>query len=78
MPSGKPKDVHTVPKQGGGWVNKVGGEVVSKHRTQENASERGRSIAKQNKSEHLIHGRDGKIRDKNSYGDDPNPPKNKR
>ena len=37
------KDVHTVPNAGGkGWVNKVGGEVESRHRTKENAVERGR------------------------------------
>jgi hypothetical protein len=34
-------------------------------------------IAKQNKSEVVIHGRDGKIRDKDSYGHDPVPPRDK-
>jgi hypothetical protein len=78
QPMGK-KDVHTVKNpDGNGWVNKVGGEVVSTHRTQENAADRGRSVAKRLESEHVIHGRDGKIREKNSYGNDPNPPKDKR
>lgn len=72
------KDVHTVPNPTGkGWVNKVGGEVASRHRTQENAAERGRGIARQNQSEHAIHRRDGTIGEKNSYGKDPNPPKDK-
>jgi preprotein translocase subunit SecB len=73
------KDVHTVKKtEGQGWVNKVGGKVASQHRTQENASEKGKQIAKANQAEHVIHGRDGRIREKNSYGRDPNPPKDKR
>lgn len=70
------RDVHTVPNPvGKGWVNKVSGEVVSKHRTQENARVTGRDIAKGNRSEHSIHRRDGTIGEKNSYGGDPNPPK---
>lgn len=77
MPA-KKGDVHTVKKsEGTGWVNKVKGEVVSSHRTQENAAEKGRTIARQNKAEHVIHGRDGKIREKNSYGKDPMPPRDK-
>ncbi len=31
-----------------------------------------------NKSELIIHGKDGEIQDKNSYGNDPNPPKDKK
>lgn len=32
-------------------------------------------IAKNQKSELFIHGRDGKFRERNSYGNDPYPPK---
>jgi Uncharacterized protein conserved in bacteria (DUF2188) len=72
------KDVHTVPNaSGNGWVNKVDGEVVSRHRTQGNAAERGREIARANRSEHAIHRSDGTIGTKNSYGNDPNPPKDR-
>jgi hypothetical protein len=72
------KDVHTTPNPGGkGWVNQVGGEVVSRHRTQENAVDRGREIARENRSEHAVHRRDGTIGRKNSYGNDPNPPRDK-
>ena len=61
------KDVHSVPNPAGkGWVNKVGGEVASRHRTQENAAERGREIARENHSEHAIHRRDGTIGTKNT------------
>ncbi len=35
----------------------------------------GRDIARKNRSENVIHGHDGKIRDKDSYGNNPYPPK---
>ena len=73
------KDVHTTPNpKGKGWVNQVGGEIVSRHRNKDNAQDRGRDIARDNQSEHTIHRRDGTIGEKNSYGKDPNPPKDKR
>mgnify|MGYP005867126683 CR=1 FL=1 len=46
--------------------------------TQKQAIDHAKSIAKNQKSEVVIHGRDGKIRDKDSYGNDPNPPKDKK
>jgi Uncharacterized protein conserved in bacteria (DUF2188) len=71
--------VHTTPNpKGKGWVNKVDGDVVSKHRTKETAEQRGKEIAKDAKTEHTIHKKDGTIGEKNSYGNDPNPPKDKR
>jgi uncharacterized protein DUF2188 len=74
-----PKGVHTTPKPGGsGWVNQVGGEVVSEHRKKETAVDRGREIAKDKATEHTIHKKDGTIGEKNSYGNDPNPPKDKK
>ncbi len=72
-------DVHKVPHAAGkGWVNKVGGDVASRHRTKGNAVERGREIARDNKAEHAIHNKDGQISQKNSYGNDPNPPRDNR
>lgn len=71
--------VHTVPNpNGSGWVNKVAGEVISKHRTKENAVDRGAQEAKHREAEHTIHKKDGTIGEKNSYGNDPNPPKDKK
>ena len=64
--------VHTTPNSTGkGWVNKVGGEVESKHRKKDNAIDKGRDIAKEQGSEHVIHKQDGTIQGKNSYGNDP-------
>ncbi|NUP12917.1 MAG: DUF2188 domain-containing protein [Polyangiaceae bacterium] len=70
--------VHTTPNPGGkGWVNQVNGETVSRHIKKDNAVERGREIAIDKKAEHTIHKKDGTIGEKNSYGNDPNPPKDK-
>lgn len=72
------KDVHTVPNpKGSGWVNKLGGQEVSRHQRKDTAVERGREIAKDKRSEHVIHNQDGQIARKNSYGNDPNPPKDR-
>lgn len=65
------RNVQTVPI-GDGWGNKVGGTQVGEtFRTQDAAVEAGRQLAMQNRGEHSIHGTDGKIREKNSYGNDP-------
>ena len=67
--------VHTVPVEGGtGWCNKVDGEVLSRHRRKDAAVAAGRMIAKKLEVEHTIHRSDGVITEKNSYGNDPNPP----
>ena len=43
--------------------------------TQKEAIDIARGIAKNKQSEVVIHKRDGTIRDKDSYGNDPHPPK---
>lgn len=69
--------VHTVPSEGPrpGWWNKVNGKVVSRHPNKALAVAAGREIALGLRVEHSIHRVDGKITEKNSYGNDPNPPK---
>ena len=47
----------------------------STHDTQREATEQGKDIAKNQRTELLIHGRDGAIRERNTYGRDPYPPK---
>lgn len=49
--------------------------ITSIHDTQQEAIDRARGIAVNQQSELLIQGRDGQIRERNSYGDDPFPPK---
>jgi len=70
------KNQHVVPHTDG-WA--VRGEnnsrVTSTHRTQSGAIDAGREIAQHQHSELVIHRRDGTIRDKDSHGHDPFPPK---
>jgi len=70
------KNQHVVP-HGDDWAVKGAGNsrATSVHSTQQEAIDRGRSIAQNQKSELLIHGENGRIREKNSYGNDPYPPK---
>lgn len=70
--SGTRGAVHTTTKpSGSGWENQVNGRVTSTHRTKENAEKAGREQAIDRKTEHVIHNRDGKIGERNSYGNDP-------
>ena len=59
-----------------GWavVGEGNSRDTSVHPTQSQAIQRAREIALNQRSELVIHGRDGKIRDKNSYGNNPFPP----
>lgn len=70
------KHQHVVP-HGDGWAVRGAGNkrVTSVHPTQREAIDRGREIAKNQESELVIHGENGRIREKNSYGNDPFPPK---
>ncbi|MBL9080886.1 MAG: DUF2188 domain-containing protein [Planctomycetales bacterium] len=70
------KSVHVVPS-GNQWAVKPEGSSTptSVHRTQHAAENAGRRVAQQNQSELVIHRPNGQIRDKDSYGNDPVPPK---
>ncbi len=72
------KDQHVVPSTSGGWaVRKTGSERASKvFSTQQEAITHARQIAKKEKSELYVHKKDGTIRERNSYGQDPFPPIN--
>jgi hypothetical protein len=70
------KNIHVVPHDGHWDVVREGStRAQSSHATQEEAWEAGRAAAQQTQGEVLLHGRDGQIRERNTYGDDPNPPK---
>lgn len=70
------KNQHVVPRRGG-WVVKGEGsrKATSVHETQKQAITAARGIAKNQKSEVFVHGRDGRFRDRISYGNDPFPPR---
>lgn len=69
------KNIHVVPS-GNKWAVKPEGssQPTSTHLTQGAAAEAGRRAAKQNQSELVIHRPNGQIRDKDSFGNDPHPP----
>lgn len=64
--------VHVV-QEGSQWCVRVEGatRARSKHRTQADAVTAGRAAARKAKTELLVHGRDGAIRTRRSYGNDP-------
>ncbi len=74
------KSAHVVPNPNGGWaVRRAGAARASRtFATQNDAEDYARDFAKKEHLELYIHRRDGTIRAKNSYGNDPHPPKDKR
>jgi len=72
------KSTHVVPnKEKGGWdIKQSGGKRSSGYfDTKQDAVDRARQISKNQKTELVIHNRDGKISRKDSHGNDPFPPK---
>ena len=69
---GKGKNQH-VTKHNDGWqVIGAGNSKATKvTKTQKEASDVARGIAKNQESELVIHGRNGQIREKDSHGNDP-------
>lgn len=73
----KRRDQHVVPHKDGWAVKPAGGERASSvHETQLEAIERAREIAQHQHTELFVHGRNGRIRERDSHGNDPFPPKN--
>ena len=73
------KNIHVVPRDQGWAVRREGSSYdTSTHHTQEEARQAAKQIAINERSEVVIHGRDAKIRDRDSYGNDPFPPRDKR
>ena len=73
------KNVHIVPREDGWAVRRPHAERdSSRHDTQEQAIEAGRNTARRERTEVVIHRPDGRIRDRDSYGNDPFPPRDKK
>jgi hypothetical protein len=67
---------HVVRSDGGWSVKRAGATKASRtFSTQSEAVSYGKTVARNSKSELFIHGTDGRIRERNSYGHDPHPPK---
>jgi len=70
------KRIHVVPHEAGWTALREGASRVgSIHATQAEAAAAARSTAIHEHGEVVIHSRNGRIRDANSYGNDPFPPK---
>lgn len=71
------KNQHVTPHPNGGYQVKGAGnsKATKTFNTQKEAISFGKEIAKNQKSELVIHNQKGRIREKNSYGNDPYPPK---
>lgn len=71
------KEYHITKRPDGNWQYKEihNTRVTGIASTQEQAFKEARVVATHQNAEVVIHGVDGKIREKNSYGNDPFPPK---
>jgi hypothetical protein len=66
------KGQHVVPSESGWSVRKAGASRASStHATQQEAIAAATQIARNQRTELYVHGRDGRIRDRSSYGNDP-------
>lgn len=73
------RDIHVVPHQDGWATKKEGsGRAGTVNETQSEAIARAREQAIRERVEVVIHRKDGTIRDSDSYGSDPNPPKDRK
>jgi hypothetical protein len=75
------KERHIVPNSDkGGWDSKLGNaKRASKHfENKIDALNWSKEKSKKEKSELIPHGKDSRIQNPNSYGNDPNPPKDKK
>jgi hypothetical protein len=69
------KNQHVVPHDGEWAVLGEGNQKITRQfETQREAIEHARQIAINQQSELFIHNQEGKIRERNSYGNDPFPP----
>lgn len=71
------KNIHVTKRDDGLWqaIREGATRASCVTKTQEEARQKARDMAIKNHVEVLIHGVNGKIRDRDSYGNDPHPPK---
>jgi uncharacterized protein YdaT len=75
----KKRDIHVVP-HGNQWATRKegAGRVGKVTDTQKDAIQKAREQATRENVEVVIHRKGGSIRDSDSYGNDPNPPRDKK
>ena len=73
------RDLHVVPRADGWAVRREGAERDSSHHGRKsNAMEAARDTARRDRVEVVEHGKNGRIQDSDSYGNDPNPPRHRK
>lgn len=71
MPKEKPA-IHVVPSEDGWRVEREGQKrAIAVASTQAEAAKKGRGVARKDEVEFMLHGRNGQVREKDSYGNDP-------
>lgn len=68
---------HVVPNPNGGWdIRRSGSDRSSGHfDRKQDAVDRGRQISRSQRTELVVHGKDGTVQRKDSHGSDTHPPK---
>jgi len=75
----KKRNLHVVPRENQWAVRRERAQRdSSRHATQSDAFDAARETARREGLEVRIHGRDGRIRDSDSFGNDPCPPRDKK
>jgi hypothetical protein len=75
----KKQDIHVVPHAEGWATRKEGASRAGGvYPTKATAEQHGRDQAKREHVELVIHNKNGRISDSDSYGNDPNPPKDRK
>ena len=74
------KNIHVTHRADGSWavIGEGDARASSLHDTQRDAIQAARHIAVNNQSELVIHDRKNRIRDKDSFGPDPDPPRDRK
>jgi hypothetical protein len=75
MPANRTKPIEVRPSRGTtpGWeVGRQGSpRAISTHRTQAMAVRKAKPLARRERTEFVLKGRNGRVRDRSSYGSDP-------
>lgn len=71
------REHHVVPNPNGGWDVKRNGSTIAIIHTniKQAAVQQGRILSKDESTEFIIHGKDGRIQRSDSHGNDPYPPR---
>ena len=74
------KSNHVVPSKSDGWAVKKSGSIKASKNfgTKDEAVKYARELSKNEKTELFIHKANGMIQNRDSYGNDPNPPKDRK